>query len=342
MRCFKDQRSQKRRFLAEIGLFLKFCRIASDAGDESYSRSHASNSILLGIEMLTPSQVLSAAKNGLVEASNAATRALGAPMKVAAQSASPFLPDLMGEAYSSTGLAIALKTPIGGAVIIIPDSSGVLPDWIVKPTDSQASQLSTLAQEWGATLWPDSAMPEDFHAAFVPNLRDAVARGGIGADAGAVSLSLTTGEYTAPMLLIWPIERPEEVLRSHSMAGATKFFPTESVTPTAATYFGSDTNLSELPRYARSLLKVKVPVRVTLARSRQPISRLLSLDQGSILNFDKSCDEPLQIEASEECVAEGEVVRVGDRFGVRVTGIKLPGEKFLALEREPRTQVATK
>jgi flagellar motor switch protein FliN len=306
-------------------------------GDE-HARPHASNSILLGIDMLTPSQVLSAAKNGLVEASEAATRALEAPIKVAAQSASPFLPDLLGEVYSSAGLAIVLKTKIGGAVLVIPESAGLLPTWCATPNDTQTSQLATLAQEWGMTLWPDAAAPDDFNAAHVPNLREAISRGGIGPDAGAVSLSLTSGELTAPMLLIWPIEKPDEVLRQPSFGSPTKFFPSESVTPTATSYFGFDDGLSELPRYARSLLKVKVPVRVTLARSRQPIGRLLSLDQGSILNFAKSCDEPLQVEAGEECIAEGEVIRVGDRFGVRVTGMILPSEKFLALESEPKTE----
>jgi flagellar motor switch protein FliN/FliY len=281
--------------------------------------------------MLSPTEVLSAARSGLNEASDAASRALGCPIKVAAQSATPFLPDILGSDYSTAGLLVLLKTDLGGAVFLIPETGGALPSWYGSPTESQASQLATLAQEWGMTLWPDSAMPNDFAAARVNSLREAVSRGGIGPDAGAVSLSLTSGETTAQMLLIWPIDKPDEVFRS-SATTATKWTIPAATHSRPLGYSSFEDGVEQLPRYSRSLLKVKVPVRVTLARSRQPIARILSLDQGSILNFTMSCDEPLTVEVGEECVAEGEVIRVGDKFGVRVTGMILPSERFLALD----------
>lgn len=285
--------------------------------------------------MLSPADVLSAAKNGLNEASDAASRALGVPIKVTAQSATPFLPDLLGKDYTNAGLAIVLKTDVGGALLLVPESSGILPSWYAAPSESQASQLATLAQEWGMTLWPDSAMPSDFAAARVGNLREAVSRGGVGPDAGAVSFALTSGELAAPMLLIWPIEKPDEPLKILApkklpVPGA-KTIEAKPAEPKIA-YANFDDGIEHLPRYARSLLKVKVPVRVTLARSRQPIGRILSLDQGSILNFTKSCDEPLVLEVGDESIAEGEVIRIGDKFGVRVTGMILPSERFLALD----------
>ncbi len=296
--------------------------------------------------MLSPADVLSVAKNGLAEASDAASRALGSPIKVTAQSATPFLPDLLGKDYSAAGLAIVLKTDVGGAVLLIPESSGILPAWYAAPSESQASQLATLAQEWGMTLWPDSAMPNDFAAARVGNLREAVGRGGVGPDAGAVSFALTSGETTAPMLLIWPIEKPDEPLRilapKKPQAAAPAPHSATSTPKPQIAYANFDDGIDHLPRYARSLLKVKVPVRVTLARSRQPIGRILSLDQGSILNFTKSCDEPLVLEVGEEQVAEGEVIRIGDKFGVRVTGMILPSERFLALDPASKSESKSK
>lgn len=183
------------------------------------------------------------------------------------------------------------------------------------------------------TLWPDAAMPSDFSAARVNSLREAVSKGSVGPDAGAVSFALTSGERTAPMLLIWPIERPDEVLRSDPVKDAAKPWPQPTpIGKTQVAYSDFDDGVDKLPRYAKSLLKVKVPVRVTVARSKQPIGRILSLDQGSILNFTKSCDEPLELEVGEEGIAEGEVIRVGDKFGIRVTGMILPTERFLPLQ----------
>lgn len=283
--------------------------------------------------MLSPSEVMNAAKASLGEASEAASRAFGRQVKLSAQSASPFLPDLLGQEYSAAGLAVLLKTDIGGAVLLIPESSGILPTWYGKPNESQASQLATLAQEWGMTLWPDSAMPNDFAAARVSSLREAVARGSIGPDAGAVSLAITSGDLSAPMMLIWPIEKPDEVLKADKPIDGPKPWPQPiPVSRPQLSYSDFDDGVDHLPRYARSLLKVKVPVRVTVARSKQPIGRILSLDQGSILNFSKSCEEPLELEVGEEGVARGEVIRVGDKFGIRVTGMILPAERFLPLQ----------
>lgn len=85
---------------------------------------------------------------------------------------------------------------------------------------------------------------------------------------------------------------------------------------------------ADLPPYARSLLKIQVPVVVTLARNRQPLGRIVELGPGSIIHFSKSCDEMLDLEVGGRYIASGEAVKVGDKFGLRVTSILLPGERF--------------
>jgi flagellar motor switch protein FliN len=87
----------------------------------------------------------------------------------------------------------------------------------------------------------------------------------------------------------------------------------------------------ELPPFTRSLLRVKVPVMVTLAIKKQPLGQILELGPGSIINFDKSCDEMLELEASGRRVAQGEAVKIGDKFGLRVKSIILPEERFNTL-----------
>lgn len=83
-----------------------------------------------------------------------------------------------------------------------------------------------------------------------------------------------------------------------------------------------------LPAYARSLLKIKVPVSVTLAVAKQSISDILELVPGAIVQFEKTCDEPLTLAVGDHCVAEGETVKVGDKFGLRITSMVMPGERF--------------
>jgi flagellar motor switch/type III secretory pathway protein FliN len=76
------------------------------------------------------------------------------------------------------------------------------------------------------------------------------------------------------------------------------------------------------------LLRIRVPVVVTLARKRQPLGRVIELGPGSIIHFEKSCEEMLDLEAGGLAVARGEAVKVGDKFGLRITSIVLPEERF--------------
>ena len=90
--------------------------------------------------------------------------------------------------------------------------------------------------------------------------------------------------------------------------------------------------LSRLPPYSRSLLRIRVPVIVTLAATKQPVQRILELGPGAIIQFDKPCDEMLSLEVGNQPVAVGEAVKVGDKFGLRITSITLPGERFWAVK----------
>ena len=83
-----------------------------------------------------------------------------------------------------------------------------------------------------------------------------------------------------------------------------------------------------LPSYTRSLLKIKVPVMVTLAAKKQTLAQITELAPGSIIAFDKPCEELLVMEAAGHKVALGEAVKVGDKFGLRIRQLVLPDERF--------------
>jgi flagellar motor switch protein FliN/FliY len=86
--------------------------------------------------------------------------------------------------------------------------------------------------------------------------------------------------------------------------------------------------IEKLPNYTRSLLKVEVPVSVKLAAKKQTVDDILRLGAGSIIQFDKGCDETLEMAAGNHPIAEGEAVKIGDKFGLRITSIILPDERF--------------
>ncbi|MCR4412283.1 MAG: FliM/FliN family flagellar motor C-terminal domain-containing protein [Thermoguttaceae bacterium] len=86
--------------------------------------------------------------------------------------------------------------------------------------------------------------------------------------------------------------------------------------------------LKDLPNYARSLLRIQVPVVVTLAQKRMHLGRVLEWGPGSLIQFDKSCEEMLELSAGGHPIAVGEAVKVGDKFGLRITSMILPDERF--------------
>lgn len=76
------------------------------------------------------------------------------------------------------------------------------------------------------------------------------------------------------------------------------------------------------------ILDVKVRVSVELGRRRMPIAEVLELGPGSLIEFPKPADEPLDIFVNEQLVARGEAVVMGERYGVRVTQVVSPHERL--------------
>jgi flagellar motor switch protein FliN/FliY len=95
---------------------------------------------------------------------------------------------------------------------------------------------------------------------------------------------------------------------------------------------GLPERIAQLPPYTRSLLRIRVPVVVTLAATEHSVSRILELGPGTLLHFKKPCDEPLSLSVGNCQVAVGEAVKVGEKFGLRITSMVLPEEKFEPLQ----------
>jgi flagellar motor switch protein FliN/FliY len=71
---------------------------------------------------------------------------------------------------------------------------------------------------------------------------------------------------------------------------------------------------SELNR----IMHLEVPVIVKLAERKLAMSEVLRLGVGSIIEFVKSNDEPLQLMINNRTIAIGEAVKVGENFGLRI------------------------
>lgn len=72
---------------------------------------------------------------------------------------------------------------------------------------------------------------------------------------------------------------------------------------------------------------VQVRLSVEVGRTRITLRELMRLNEGSILELDRLAGDPLDILVNGKPVATGEVVMVGDRFGIRFGEIVEPDKR---------------
>jgi flagellar motor switch protein FliN len=76
------------------------------------------------------------------------------------------------------------------------------------------------------------------------------------------------------------------------------------------------------------ILDIPVQVSVELGRAKLSIRKLLQLAHGSVLELDSLAGESLDVLVNGTLIAQGEVVVVNDKFGIRLTDIITPSERM--------------
>lgn len=81
------------------------------------------------------------------------------------------------------------------------------------------------------------------------------------------------------------------------------------------------------------ILDIPVTLTVQLGRTRIPIKQILQLAQGSVVELDTLAGEPMDVLVNGYLIAQGEVVVVNDKFGIRLTDVVTPSERLRRLNR---------
>lgn len=80
------------------------------------------------------------------------------------------------------------------------------------------------------------------------------------------------------------------------------------------------------------VLDIPVTLSMEVGRTRISIRNLLQLNQGSVIELERSVSEPLDIFVNGTLIAHGEVVVVNDKFGIRLTDVISPAERIRKLK----------
>ena len=91
--------------------------------------------------------------------------------------------------------------------------------------------------------------------------------------------------------------------------------------------FNEQGNHGSLMNELDMILDIPVQISVELGRTKITIKNLLQLAHGSVVELDAMAGEPLNVFVNGTLIAQGEVVVVNDKFGIRLTDIVTPAER---------------
>ncbi len=105
--------------------------------------------------------------------------------------------------------------------------------------------------------------------------------------------------------------------------------PSESnTTPSSDELANSSRNAAEIAKEISSkevnidtLLKVPVSLAIEVGRTQIPLSELIDIEEGTVLELDRLLDEPIDILVNGALIAHGVVVLANEKFGLQITDI---------------------
>ena len=80
-----------------------------------------------------------------------------------------------------------------------------------------------------------------------------------------------------------------------------------------------------------SILDVPVIISMEIGRTKIAIRNLLQLNQGSVVELDRLAGEPMDVLVNGTLIAQGEVVVVNEKFGIRLTDVISPADRVKRL-----------
>lgn len=98
----------------------------------------------------------------------------------------------------------------------------------------------------------------------------------------------------------------------------------ESSRSFSSSHSSGDAPINDINR----VLDIPVQLSVELGRVKVPIKHILQLGQGSVVELDALAGEPMDVLVNGYLIAQGEVVVVNDKFGIRLTDVVTPSERL--------------
>lgn len=309
---------------------------------------------------LTAEQIqraIEACRTHLSEMSDTFRGNLDCGIRLSAAEPRPFSAQLIAPEFGVPGLAVTLSIGQQGLLLLVPDSIP-LPAWHREPGISENNRLQTFAHELSLQVLPADLQADRYAAVASANLQELVERSQVSSAATMLELPVhlaDAGEgeaLLAKILVILPVdappllplsdtEVPQADTTSEAESGSPEtafesldaessqpdFAPTTSEKLHGARSSNSPTvALDEILRALR-VLQVPVTVSVRLAERKMPVGQVVAMAPGSLITFSKSCEDLLDLFVNNHRYCQGEAIKIGENFGLKITRLGAPEER---------------
>ncbi|MDF1742115.1 MAG: FliM/FliN family flagellar motor switch protein [Gimesia sp.] len=236
------------------------------------------------------------------------------------------------EAFQGPGLITLFQIGEEAMAGLIP-ANVPLPDWYTNPGDSESSRLQTLALELSMNLIPmDLGDVDEFKTYYVDSLLNEVKQAAPSDWAALLRINLFPAEDesdgqspSAVIPVIWPLTKPPvtETAKADppSQPEAASEEPAQTTSPMS---HASSSNSDQSPFHRISKLPIQAIVR--LANKKIELKQLLSICPGSLIAFDKPCEDPLELYINNQVYCQGEAVKIGENFGLKIDQVGFKNE----------------
>lgn len=287
--------------------------------------------------MLTESnveQIIGAVTENAAALTESLTQCFDIPWKLTPGDSSPWNSEEVPGDLQGRGLVALFELEGLGAAVLIPDTLP-LPDWYTTPNESQKARLETLAMEWSMNLFPADMEAARFATVKVPRLAYFIEQCQPLGWAATMTLDVADadGSSAGSLLMVWPLEKPQfegGAAPAESPAAAPAASPASSpakasTAPASAAPAAPATPAGPDP--LRRLRSLPIQVSVRLAEKKITVSQLLTIANGSLITFPKSCEALLDLYVNNARYCRGEAVKIGENFGLKINEVGTTEER---------------
>ncbi len=252
------------------------------------------------------------------------------------------------EFLSGPGLLASFTLEGQGMVMVLPKSLP-LPDWYTDTNDSQEARLQTLAMEWSLNLFPPSMSCGEFEVVRSDNVAASIVdmEPLDWAKRLAFPVKNESG-LDSEMYLYWPLGSAKAPAVPAADELAAELAAAEAAIPSdfggggvgmdlsgmdaafgqptagfgqAPGSSGSVQSVSQMANLMGHLGQFQVTVSVRLAEKKVTMESLLGLMPGSLITFEKPCEDMLDLYINNLRYCKGEAAKIDEKFGLKVNEV---------------------